>query len=114
MSDPTAIEIQVNQILKDREAYCTQTGFKGMSMEAFVEAMQKSYSYLYTSSKLLFDKAVSGQLDNPVAMVRLRQLLGLMRSIHSGARTQDEGDKIFGKVMADKYITPVVNNLDKK
>ncbi len=34
-----------------------------------------------------------------------------MRSIHEGKRTQRDADMIFGKVMADKYVMPIVNNL---
>jgi hypothetical protein len=38
-------------------------------------------------------------------------MLALMRTIHEGKRTQKDADMIFGKVMADKYVTPIVNNL---
>jgi hypothetical protein len=73
--------------------------------------MKTKYDYLYTGSKTLFDKVMSGELDNSEARARLQQMLALMRSIHEGKRTQKDADMIFGKVMADKYVTPIVNNL---
>ncbi len=113
MSDPTAIEIQITQLLKDRTDYLEKKKYKDLSLPEFIEKMRTTYSYLNNSSKTLFDKAISGELDNPEAISRVKQMLYLMRTIQDGKRTQEDADKIFGKVMADKYVKPIVDNLPK-
>ena len=112
MSDPTAIEIQITQLLSDRSAYLQKRQHQDLSLPDFINKMRATYSYLHTSSKTLFDKVMSGDLDNPEAQARVKQMLYLMRSIQDGKRTQDDADKLFGKVMADKYVKPVVDKLD--
>lgn len=111
MSDPSAIEIQLFQLINDRTAYLEKRKFKGLSMAEFIDNMRKEYSYLFNSSKTLFDKVLAGDLDNPESLARIKQMLYLMRSIQEGKRSQDDADKIFGKVMADKYVKPVVDKL---
>ena len=112
MSDPTAIEIQITQLLKDRVAYLQKRQNQDLSLPEFINKMCTTYSYLHTASKTLFDKVMSGELDNPEAQARVKQMLYLMRSIQDGKRTQDDADKLFGKVMADKYVKPIVDKLD--
>jgi hypothetical protein len=111
MSDPTAIEIQIMQLHQDRKDYLEKRKYKDLSLPAFIEKMRATYSYLNTSSKTLFDKVIAGDLDNPEAQARVKQMLYLMRTIQDGKRTQDDADKLFGKVMADRYVKPVVDNL---
>ena len=111
MSDPTAIELELTQIINSRVENLKNTK---LAQDLFIEQMKDKHTYLFERSPALFNKAVSGELDNPEAQIRIRQMLGLMRSIQSGNKSQDEADRIFGQVMADKYITPIVNNLDKK
>ena len=41
-------------------------------------------------------------------------MLNYLKQIHDGTRTQDEVEKEFGQKLADKYVNPVVENLDKK
>jgi len=111
MCDPTAIELQITYLIQDRADYFAKRNYKELSLPEFISKMKTKYDYLYTGSKTLFDKVMSGDLDNPEARARLQQMLALMRSIHEGKRTQKDADMIFGKVMADKYVTPIVNNL---
>ena len=111
MCDPTAIELQITYLIQDRADYFAKRNYKELALPDFINKMKTKYDYLYTGSKTLFDKVMSGELDNPEARARLQQMLALMRSIHEGKRTQKDADMIFGKVMADKYVTPIVNNL---
>jgi len=111
MCDPTAIELQITYLIQDRADYFAKRNYKELALPDFINKMKTKYDYLYTGSKTLFDKVMSGELDNSEARARLQQMLALMRSIHEGKRTQKDADMIFGKVMADKYVTPIVNNL---
>ena len=111
MCDPTAIELQITYLIQDRADYFAKRNYTELALPDFINKMKTKYDYLHTGSKTLFDKVMSGELDNPEARTRLQQMLALMRSIHEGKRTQKDADMIFGKVMADKYVTPIVNNL---
>lgn len=111
MCDPTAIELQITYLIQDREDYFAKRSYKNIPLQDFISKMRSKYDYLYTGSKTLFDKVMSGELDNPESRARLQQMLALMRSIHEGKRSQKDADMIFGKVMADKYVTPIVSNL---
>lgn len=111
MCDPTAIELQITYLIQDRADYFARRSYKELALPDFINKMKSKYEYLHTGSKTLFDKVMTGELDNPEARARLQQMLSLMRTIHEGKRTQKDADMIFGKVMADKYVTPIVNNL---
>ena len=111
MCDPTAIELQITYLIQDSADYFARRSYKELALPDFINKMKSKYSYLHTGSKTLFDKVMTGELDNPEAHARLQQMLSLMRTIHEGKRTQKDADMIFGKVMADKYVTPIVNNL---
>lgn len=111
MCDPTAIELQITYLIKDRDDYFAKKSYKDLALPDFINKMKTKYEYLYTGSKTLFDKVIAGELNTPEALARLQQMLALMRSIHEGKRTQKDADMIFGKVMADKYVMPIVNNL---
>jgi hypothetical protein len=111
MCDPTAIELQITYLIQDRADYFAKRNYNELVLPEFIGKMKTKYEYLYTGSKTLFDKVMTGELDNPESRARLHQMLALMRSIHEGKRSQKDADMIFGKVMADKYVTPIVNNL---
>lgn len=111
MCDPTAIELQVTYLINDRNDYFAKRIDRDVSLPDFISKMKVKYDYLYTGSKTLFDKVMAGEFDKPESRARLQQMLALMRSIHEGKRTQKDADMIFGKVMADKYVMPIVNNL---
>lgn len=111
MCDPTAIELQVTCLIKERNDYFAKRIYRDISLPDFISKMKAKYEYLYTGSKTLFDKVMTGEFDKPESCSRLEQMLSLMRSIHEGKRTQKDADMIFGKVMADKYVMPIVNNL---
>lgn len=111
MCDPTAIELQITYLIQDRTDYFAKRNYIGITLPDFINKMKTKYEYLHTGSKTLFDKVMSGELDNPEACARLQQMLALMRTIHEGKRTQKDADMIFGKVMADKYVTPIINAL---
>jgi hypothetical protein len=111
MCDPTAIELQITHLIQDRADYFAKRNYNTLTLPDFINKMKNKYEYLHTGSKTLFDKVMSGELDNPEARARLQQMLALMRTIHEGKRTQKDADMIFGKVMADKYVTPIINNL---
>jgi hypothetical protein len=114
MSDPTAIELQVTQLIRDRADFFAKKNNKDLALPVFIEKMKKKYDYLHNSSKTLFDKVMAGEFDNPEAQARFKQMITLMKSIHEGKRSQKDADMIFGKVMADKYVTPIINNLPEQ
>ena len=111
MCDPTAIELQITYLIQDRSDYFGKRSYKELGLPDFIAKMKTKYEYLHTGSKTLFDKVMSGELDNPESHTRLQQMLSLISTIHEGKRTQKDADMIFGKVMADKYVTPIINNL---
>lgn len=111
MCDPTAIELQVTYLINERNDYFAKRVDRDVSLPDFITKMKTKYEYLYSGSKTLFDKVMAGEFDKPESRARLQQMLTLMRSIHEGKRTQKDADMIFGKVMADKYVMPIVNNL---
>lgn len=111
MCDPIAIELQITYLIQDRADYFAKRNYIELTLPNFINKMKQKYEYLYSGSKTLFDKVMTGELDNPEARARLQQMLSLMQTIHTGKRTQKDADMVFGKVMADKYVTPIVNNL---
>lgn len=111
MCDPTAIELQVIYLIRDRDDYFAKKNYKNIELPAFINKMKEKYSYLFNGSKTLFDKVIAGEFTNPESLTRLKQMLGLMATIHEGKRSQKDADMIFGKVMADKYVMPIVNNM---
>jgi hypothetical protein len=114
MSDPTAIELQVTYLIRERADYFAKRTYKNMTLPDFINTMKDKYDYLYKGSKTLFDKVMAGEFDNPESYARFKQMITLMKSIHEGKRSQKDADMIFGKVMADKYVMPIVNNLPEK
>tara|TARA_B100000927_G_scaffold245654_1_gene208297 strand:- start:104 stop:451 length:348 start_codon:yes stop_codon:yes gene_type:complete len=112
--DPYQIEKEVNSFISDRKDWMVGKKFSSLNRDAFELKMQEKYAYLFVSSKIIFDKCISGDLDNKHQKKQLDDMLNYLKQIHDGTRTQDEVEKEFGQKLADKYVNPVVENLDKK
>lgn len=112
MSDPYAIEIQINALLKDRRDWVSGKKYATLNREAFHKKMQETYSYLHTSSASLFNKALCGEMDSPKAQAQIKHMLDMLKKVHDGQMTQEKADHIFGVEQHDRYIKPVTDKLD--
>ena len=86
--------------------------FSSLNRDAFELKMRKICICLYLLS--IFNKCISGELDNKHQKKQLDDMLNYLKQIHDGTRTKDEVEKEFGQKLADKYVNPIVENLEKK
>lgn len=112
MSDPYAIEIQINSLLKDRRDWVSGKKYATLNREAFHKKMQETYSYLHTSSASLFNRALSGEMDNPTAQAQIKHMLDMLKKVHDGKITQEKADHVFGLEMHNKFVRPITDKLD--
>jgi hypothetical protein len=112
MSDPYAIEIQINSILKDRRDWVSGKKYATLNRETFHKKMEEVYAYLHTASASLFNKAVSGEMDNPKAQAQIRHMLDMLKKVHDGKITQEKADHVFGLEMHNKFVRPITDKLE--
>jgi hypothetical protein len=114
VNNPSIVETQVKKLLDERKQWINGKKYKGFNNSKFVEHMKEKYEYLYNASPALFNKLISGFMDDPINYEMLMKMLNLSKDIYKGNKKQEEVDKGLGKVLADKYVKPVVDKLDKK
>ena len=107
MADPDAIEIQVNQLVNDRQLFMAKQKYATLNITEFIEKMKAEYSYLYKSSNKLFEKVMAGDLDTPEGRAILNHIFKVKKNVTSS----DDADKVFGKIMSDIYVKPLVDKL---
>lgn len=112
MSDPYAIEFQIQGLLKDRQDWIAGRKYSTLNREAFHKKMQEQYAYLHTASASLFNKILTGEMDNHKAQAQIKHMLDMLKKVHDGQMTQERADHIFGLEQHDKYVKPIVDKLD--
>tara|TARA_Y100000389_G_C17385266_1_gene476647 strand:+ start:173 stop:523 length:351 start_codon:yes stop_codon:yes gene_type:complete len=113
MNDPYKIEVDMVSLLKDRNCWRTGQGFKDLNPKQFQEKMKETYKYLYDTSETLFKGSFDGMFDTPVGRTRIKHMLSLMKEIYDGKKKQEDVDKQLGKELADEYVNPIVDKLEK-
>jgi hypothetical protein len=113
INDPYAVEIQIQQLMNDRKLWLTGQKYKSLNLEQFNKKMEEEYGYLKTASNVLFSKVLSGFMDKQENMHMLMMMLNLSKDVYDGKRKQDEVDKGLGALLAQKYVNPVVDKLNK-
>ncbi len=114
MSDPYIIEVQIHSMLKDRREWIQGKKYATLNREAFNKKMESVYSYLHTASSTLYNKTLTGELDNPRNLAQLNHMLTMLKEVHDGKRTQEAADHKFGLEQHNKYVKPVIDKLDSK
>ena len=113
INDPYAVEKQLLNLMEDRKLWRLGKKYRELNLQSFNSKMKEEYSYLDNASPMLFEKAISGFMDNQNNWNMIINMLKLSKDVYDGKRKQEDVDKGLGKVLADKYIAPVVDKLDK-
>lgn len=111
--DPYQIEKEVNGFISDRKDWMVGKKYASLNRDAFEANMKEKYAYLFVASKIMFDKCISGELDNKHQKQQFNEMINYLKQIHDGIKTQDEVEKEFGEKLSEKYVNPVVEKLDK-
>jgi hypothetical protein len=110
MLDPDKVDKCVHELLKKRKQWENGTSYSGCSLSEFETHMETECEYLAKNCVSLFKMTVEGKLN----MDYLNNMLNLMREVQSGHRKQDVADKIVGQRLADVYVQPLVEKLEKE
>lgn len=113
MNNPYKVEEELLSLLKDRNKWRLAHDFRQYNTDEFLEKMQLDYNYLYTTSETLFKSAFDGMFDTPAGRDRIKHMLTLMKDIYNGNRKQDDVDKLLGNELAEEYVNPIINKLEK-
>ena len=109
MKDPDRIENEVKLMSIDRDKWLMKSDFADCNEKQFECKMEKKYKYLKESSKTLFKNV----LENKVDQKNFQFLLQMMRQVTNKQKTPEQADMVVGKVFAEKYIDPLVNNINE-
>ena len=109
MLDPDKVEKAVKELLEKRKKWLAGTSYTNCSQSEFETHMETECEYLSKNCVSLFKMTVSGNLN----MGYLTNMLNLMRDVQSGHKKQDVADKIVGQRLADVYVQPLVDKLEK-
>ena len=113
MNNPYKIEVELISLLKDRTRWRTGQDFKDLNPTKFQETMKITYKYLYETSPSLFKGSFDGMFDTPVGRDHIKHMIKLMKDIYDGKKIQEDVDKQLGKELADEYIKPIIDKLEK-
>lgn len=106
--DPDKVWSEANSIVKKRKEWDEGKYMRGALIEDFTKEMKKLHPHIATSDKI-FDKCI----NNDMNMNQLKEMLGYLRQIRRG-RSKEDVDKQVGQMMADRYVKPLVDKLDKE
>jgi len=110
MLNPDDVEKSVQTLLKNREMWLKGTKYPNCSLSEFETHMETECEYLHKNCVSLFKMTVNGNLN----ISYLNNMLNLMRDVQSGKQKKDVADKIVGKRLADVYVQPLVDKLEKE
>ena len=113
MNDPYATECEIIKLKDDRLNWLKGHYLKQETLEGFKKKMKTKYTYLFGVSELLFNKIVEGDMDAPENFKRLQKMIALSKQIYDGKKKQSEVDKQLGKELADEYVQPIIDKLNK-
>jgi len=72
--------------------------------------LKDMYKTLFDENPMLFSMAIKPDFNSEI----FDKLIAYRKKIESGEATQQDMDVAFGKVMANKYVDPIVEKLNKK
>ena len=110
MLNPDLVEKNVKELLSKRDNWEKGKLYQGCSIEEFSVHMETEHEYIFKNALTLFKMCIEGNLD----MHKLTQMLSLMRQVQSGKQQKETADKIVGKKLADVYVQPLVDKLEKE
>jgi hypothetical protein len=110
MLDPNLVEKNVKDLLAKRKLWEEGKSYAGCSLSEFETHMETECEYLSKNCLSLFKMTVEGKLN----IDYLNNMLNLMREVQSGQKKQDVADKIVGQRLADVYVQPLVDKLEKE
>jgi len=106
--DPDKVWSEANSLIKKRREWDEGKYMYGVSIEDFKKEMRKLHPYISPRDPL-FNPCFDGTME----MNRLKELLGYLRQIKRG-KSKEEVDKKVGEVMANRYVKPIVDRLEKE
>lgn len=113
INDPYAVELQIKQLMGDRSKWLIGQKYPECNRDEFNKKMHVDYSYLKNASPILFEKILSGFMDDQANFNMMMRMISLSKDIYDGKKKQEDVDKGLGQVLANKYVKPVVDNLNK-
>lgn len=114
INDPYAVELQIQQLMTDRTKWMIGQKYPKCNLNEFKKKMETDYAYLHNASPILFEKILSGFMDDQSNYNMMMRMILLSKDIYDGKKKQENVDKSLGQVLANKYVKPVVDGLDKK
>lgn len=114
VNDPYKIERQINNMIEDRKYWLQGKKYTTLNKKEFDDLMLKKYSYLKLNNDLLYNKVLSGFFDKPENLNMINMMLMLSKDIYNGKRHQDDVDKKLGTLLANKYVNPLVEKINKE
>jgi len=75
------------------------------------EVCQSKYNYLYTHTPTLFELIYK---KGDVSIEQLQFMCQKAKSIERNEMSQYDADVIIGQKLADKYVTPIIENKENK
>ena len=110
MLNPDLVQKNVKELLNKRDEWSRGKLYQGCSLEEFRVHMETEHEYLSKNAMTLFKMCIEGNLD----MSKLTQMLALIRQVQNGSQQKETADKIVGKKLADLYVQPLVDKLEKE
>jgi len=106
--DPDKVWLEANSLMTKRKEWEEGKYMRGVLIEEFTKKMKELHPHISTSD-VIFLKCLDGEME----MNRLKEMLAYLRQIKRG-KSKDDVDKKVGEVMANRYIKPIVDKLDKE
>ena len=110
MLDPNLVEKSVNELLSKRKEWVEGKKYLNCSLSEFETHMETECEFLFKNCVSLFKMTISGKLN----LNQLKNMLDLMRQVQSGKQKKDIADKIVGEKLANVYVKPLVDKLEKE
>jgi hypothetical protein len=79
-----------------------------MDEDGFKKRMSERFNDFSENYPTIFEKTVTGYFENAEQMKQLRMAMGLIDRTNKGELEKEEGEKIFGQILVDKYVKPNV------
>lgn len=102
MINTTRLRDEVTNLMSDYEKW--RKSPKGVNKAAFSNEMMEKYSYLYTSSKALFEKCLDGTMD----FSKLDPMLAMIEKVKGGS-SYFNASKNVGQMLTDIYVKPLID-----
>jgi hypothetical protein len=111
--DPDELMEVINKILKERSDWKAKRRFMKYTEKDFINYVQYEYKDYVMKAPSLFEKVSNGSLDNPEELARLTDMISKLRAVKREEISMEDQSKQIGQEYADKYVKPIVDELDK-